>query len=159
MLNHKQRFFFYLPSLVFFIWLYFFLANIIKSTLSYNPYIKDSLNKANFSYKIESANNDTISKLSRKFDVSNENEKVPQLIKNAFISAEDKRFSKHHGIDIFGLTRASIVNLKNGSIIEGGSTITQQVSRLIFLNNELSFFRKIKEILIALIMDFRFSKN
>ena len=155
----KQKFLFYLPSLVFFIWLYFFLANIIKSTLSYDPYKDNSINQVSFSYKIESSNNEVISKLSRKFDISNEKETVPQLIKNAFISAEDKRFLKHHGIDILGLIRASLINLKNGSIVEGGSTITQQASRLIFLNNELSFFRKIKEILISLIMDLRFSKN
>ena len=155
----KQKFLFYLPSLVFFIWLYFLLANIIKSTFNYDPYKENSINKVNFSYKIESSNNEVISKLSRKFDISNEKEKVPQLIKNAFISAEDKRFLTHHGIDILGLIRASLINLKNGSIVEGGSTITQQASRLIFLNNELSFFRKIKEILISLIMDLRFSKN
>jgi len=158
-LNQKQKIFFYLPSLVFFLWLYFFLANIIKSTLSYNPYKETLFNKVNFSYKIESSNNVVISKLSRKFDISNEDEKIPKLIRNAFISAEDKRFLKHHGIDIFGLIRASLINLKNGSILEGGSTITQQVSRLIFLNNELSFLRKIREIIISLIMDMRFSKN
>ena len=148
MLTKKQKCLFYLPSIVFLIWIYFFLANIIKSTLSYNPYKKDLINKPNFSYKIEFSNNETFSKLSRKFDILNEDEKVPQLIRDAFISAEDKRFLKHHGIDIFGLIRASIINLKNGFILEGGSTITQQASRLIFLNNELSFLRKIKEILI-----------
>ena len=100
MLIQKQKFLFYLPSLIFLIWLYFFLANIIKSTLRYEPYKDASLNKVNFSYKIESSNNEKISKLSRKFDIAKEDEKVPQLIKNAFISAEDKRFLKHHGIDI-----------------------------------------------------------
>ena len=118
MLPQKQKFFFYLPSLVFFIWLYFFLGNIIKATLSYHPYKENSINKVSFSYRIEFSNDKVISKLSRKFDISNENETVPQLIKNAFISAEDKRFLKHHGIDIFGLFRASLINLKNGSIVE-----------------------------------------
>ncbi len=159
MLIQKQRFFFYIPSLLFCIWLYFFLANIIKSTLSFNLHKDASLNRINFSYKIEFSNNETLSKLSRKFDILNEEESVPTLIKNAFISAEDKRFFKHNGIDFIGLIRASIINLKNGSILEGGSTITQQTSRLIFLNNELSFFRKIKEIIISIVMDIRFSKN
>jgi len=158
-LTKTQKIFFYIPSLLFFIWLYFFLTNIIKSTLSYNPYEDSSLNNINFSYKIEYSDNATLTKLSRKFDILNEQEQVPKLIKNAFISAEDKRFLKHHGIDLIGLIRASIINIKNGSIIEGGSTITQQLSRLIFLNNELSFIRKIKEILISLIMDIRYSKN
>ena len=159
MLLLKQRFFWYLPSLVFSIWLYFFLANIVKTTFSFNPYKEASKNKINFSYKIEFSNNEILSKLSRKFDISNEEEKVPYFIKSAFISAEDKRFLNHHGIDIIGLIRASLINLKNGSIVEGGSTITQQASRLVFLNNQLSVFRKVKEIIISLIMDIRFSKN
>jgi len=158
-LTKKQKFFLYIPSLVLFIWLYFFFTNIIKQTLSFNPKKDASFNNVTFSYKIEYSNNDTLIKLSRKFDILNEEEKVPQIIKNAFITAEDKRFLKHHGIDLIGLIRALLINLKSGSILEGGSTITQQVSRLIFLNNELSFFRKIKEIIISLIMDMRFSKN
>ena len=50
-------------------------------------------------------------------------------------------------------------NIRSGFLKEGGSTITQQVARLIFLNNDLSFQRKIKEVLISLILDLRFSKN
>ena len=105
MLTKTQKIFFYIPSLLFFIWLYFFLTNIIKSTLSYNPHKDSSLNNINFSYKIEYSDNATLTKLSRKFDILNEQEQVPKLIKNAFISAEDKRFLKHHGIDLIGLIR------------------------------------------------------
>ena len=57
MLTQKQKFLFYIPSLIFLIWLYFFLANIIKSTLRYEPHKEASLNNVNFSYKIESSNN------------------------------------------------------------------------------------------------------
>ena len=100
MFANKQRIFFYIPSLLFLIWLIFFLLNIIRSTLIFNPQKESSLNKINFSYKIEFSNNETLSKLSRKFDILNEEEEVPYLIKNAFITAEDKRFLRHNGIDI-----------------------------------------------------------
>ena len=62
-------------------------------------------------------------------------------------------------MDLIGLSRALMSNIKSGYLKEGGSTITQQVARLIFLNNDISFQRKIKEILISLILDFRYSKD
>ena len=113
----------------------------------------------NFSYEIYYSQDKIMSKLSRKFNVKDEEEKVPKLIKYAFISAEDRRFLKHNGVDIFGSTRAFINNFKSGYIREGGSTITQQSSRLIFLNNEISIKRKIKEIIISIILDYKYSKN
>ena len=87
------------------------------------------------------------------------NHKVPIFFKDSFISSEDKRFYKHNGIDLISISRAFLRNIKSGSVMEGGSTITQQVARLLFLNNDLSFQRKIKEILISLILEFRYDKN
>ena len=106
-----------------------------------------------------SSDDKVLSKLSRKFEINNNKHKIPFLLKYSFISAEDKRFLQHNGIDLIGLSRAFISNLKSGYLKEGGSTITQQVARLIFLNNDISFQRKIKEILISLILDFRYSKD
>ncbi len=158
MLKFKHKFL--LISPVFFIFIIFiiFLSNLLKLTLSFD--LKEKLNlKNNFSYEIYYSQNKILTKLSRKFDVKNEEEKVPHLIKKAFISAEDKRFLTHNGIDIVGSSRAFINNIKSGYISEGGSTITQQVSRLIFLNNDISFTRKFKEIIISIIMDYKYSKN
>ena len=66
---------------------------------------------------------------------------IPFFLKYSFISGEDKRFFNHNGIDLIGLSRAFISNIQSGYFKEGGSTITQQVARLIFLNNDLSFQR------------------
>ncbi len=112
-----------------------------------------------YSYVISSAENKILSKLSRKFEINNSKHKIPFFLKKSFISSEDKRFYKHNGIDLKSISRALFQNIRSGYVKEGGSTITQQVARLIFLNNDLSFQRKIKEIFISLILEFRYDKN
>ena len=158
MLKFNYKFLYLFPLLIIFSWLLFFISNIFKETNKLDSK-EEFLLENNFSYEIYFSENKLLSKLSRKFNIEDESEKVPQLIKNAFISAEDKRFFEHNGIDFLGSTRAFINNLLSGYIREGGSTITQQVARLIFLNNEISITRKIKEIIISIMLDFKYSKN
>ncbi len=131
---------------------------MIKNNFNYEPNDKYKLIN-NFSYEIKYSEDKILSKLSQKFNIKDEKEKIPKPIKYAFVSAEDRRFFKHNGVDIFGTMRAFINNVQSGYIREGGSTITQQVSRLIFLNNKISIARKIKEIIISIIMDYKYSKN
>jgi len=73
----------------------------------------------------------------------------PQTIKTATIIAEDKRFYSHYGIDPKGILRAIIANHKDGGISQGASTITQQIARKIFLTDEKSYVRKLKEMFVA----------
>jgi penicillin-binding protein 1A len=73
----------------------------------------------------------------------------PYLI-NAVIAIEDNRFYSHPGIDIKGILRAIYVNILSASYKQGGSTITQQLAKLIFLNSEKSILRKIRELFITL---------
>jgi len=84
---------------------------------------------------------------------------VSEVLKNSIISIEDTRFYKHHGIDIFGIIRAAIRNLMAGQIVEGGSTITQQLSKQLFLTPERSFNRKIKELILSLKVERQFDKD
>ncbi|WP_414048662.1 glycosyltransferase [Macrococcus animalis] len=70
-------------------------------------------------------------------------------VKNAFIAVEDKRFNSHDGVDWFGTARAIIVSIKNGEASQGGSSITQQLAKTYFFNNEKSISRKIKEVAVA----------
>jgi len=85
---------------------------------------------------------------------------VPKLVVNAFLSAEDKNFYKHGGIDPEGIARAVVTNLRSGGRREqGASTITQQVAKNFLLTNERSYERKIREALIALRMESTFSKD
>lgn len=74
---------------------------------------------------------------------------IPDNLKNAVIATEDKNFYKHRGFDTLGLVRSAITNIKAGSLKQGASTITQQLARILFLSNERTFDRKIKELIIA----------
>lgn len=82
----------------------------------------------------------------------------PKLI-NAFISIEDKKFYKHKGIDLHRMGGATIANIKANDIKEGASTITQQYARNLFLSQDKNFKRKIDEILIAINLESRYSKD
>ena len=74
---------------------------------------------------------------------------VPKNLVNALIATEDKNFYKHQGYDLFGIVRSTFANISARRTVQGASTITQQLSRILFLSNERSFNRKIKEIIIA----------
>ncbi len=82
----------------------------------------------------------------------------PHLI-NAVLAAEDHRFYKHHGFEIKSILRAFFANLQKGAIAQGGSTITQQLAKNYFLTPERTFKRKLKELLISLILEYRYSKD
>lgn len=77
-------------------------------------------------------------------------EDMPDLLPKAFIAAEDARFRQHRGIDIPAILRAFVHNLKVDRPEEGGSTITQQTARMLLLNREKSYLRKIKEVILAI---------
>mgnify|MGYP001455535036 FL=1 len=86
-------------------------------------------------------------------------EQLPKNLINAVIVTEDRRFFDHIGIDIIGIGRATIVNLKAGRIVQGGSTITQQLAKNLFLSPERSITRKLHEAILSLWLEFRFSKK
>lgn len=76
-------------------------------------------------------------------------DQIPKQVVDAFIASEDRRFYEHKGVDYQAIVRAIGRNLTSGSLAEGGSTITQQVARVVFLNQDRSLARKIKEALLA----------
>jgi penicillin-binding protein 1A len=76
-------------------------------------------------------------------------EKMPENLIRAFISAEDDKFFEHPGINVISIIRAGIANFKAGHVVQGGSTITQQVAKSLLLTPERSFDRKIKEVILA----------
>ncbi|MEL6359849.1 MAG: penicillin-binding protein 1A [Pseudomonadota bacterium] len=89
-------------------------------------------------------------------------EAMPPLVKQAFISAEDKKFYTHSGIDLKGIIRSQISNINNirqGRRLEGGSTITQQVAKIFLLSSEQKIERKLKEWLIARRIERAFTKD
>lgn len=87
---------------------------------------------------------------------------IPPLVRNAFLSAEDQNFYSHPGVDVQGIARAVLVNLRNvgsDNRLVGASTITQQVAKNMLLTNEVSFERKFKEALLALRIEKILSKD
>jgi penicillin-binding protein 1A len=80
-------------------------------------------------------------------------------LQNAIVANEDIRFYKHLGVDPIGILRAAFVNLKSGNVVEGGSTITQQLAKNMFLSQEQTFTRKIKEAVLAFLIERKFSKQ
>ena len=85
---------------------------------------------------------------------------IPAQVKEAFLSAEDKNFYSHPGVDVFGIMRAALNDLRNADKRpQGASTITQQVARNFLLSSELRFSRKIREMVLAMRIDNAFSKD
>ncbi len=84
---------------------------------------------------------------------------IPALVKEAFISAEDKSFYTHNGVDPEGIVRAAVVMAQGGRHVQGASTITQQVAKNFLLTNERSFDRKIKEALLSFRIESAYSKE
>ena len=85
---------------------------------------------------------------------------MPDQVKQAFLSAEDKNFYSHPGVDIFGIMRAVLNDVRNADRRpQGASTITQQVARNFLLSNEVKFSRKIREMVLAMRIDGAFSKD
>ncbi|MEW6571609.1 MAG: penicillin-binding protein 1A [Nitrospirota bacterium] len=85
--------------------------------------------------------------------------KIPDHVKKAFISVEDIRFYHHPGVDFIGILRALWNDIKAGEIVEGGSTITQQLARLLFLTPDRSIKRKIKEAALSIKIEKRYTKD
>ena len=84
---------------------------------------------------------------------------LPVHVPTALLSIEDRRFRSHFGLDPLGLLRAAWVNLSTGRVAQGGSTLTQQLAKNLFLTPERSFRRKVQEALLALWLESRFTKD
>ena len=84
-------------------------------------------------------------------------EKIPKPLIQAFIASEDRRFYQHHGVDYQGIGRAFFSNVRSAELVEGGSSITQQLARILFLNQERTVWRKIKEVRLAQKIEQKFS--
>ena len=84
---------------------------------------------------------------------------IPPTLRNAIIAVEDARFYSHFGVDVRGIARAAYANFRHGRVVEGGSTITQQLAKVLFLTPDRSFSRKMKEAVLALELEKRYSKD
>ncbi|BAZ49536.1 penicillin-binding protein 1A [Nostoc sp. NIES-4103] len=86
-------------------------------------------------------------------------QQIPDQLKKAFIASEDRRFNQHSGVDPQGIIRAVWNNLRSQDVVEGGSTITQQLARILFLKQERTIWRKLKEVRLSQKMEKELSKD
>lgn len=86
-------------------------------------------------------------------------DKIPLILQQAVIASEDARFYKHHGLDLRGIFRATLANLRVGQMAEGGSTITQQLARSLFLSRRKTITRKLAEMVLAVRIERHFTKK
>jgi len=112
--------------------------------------------------RIYAGDGDLLAEYAREHRVFVPIQKMPDIVKHAFLSAEDKNFYNHNGVDTFAVARAILTNLRNsgsGRRLVGASTITQQVAKNFLLTNEVSYERKIKEAILAMRMEKALSKD
>lgn len=86
-------------------------------------------------------------------------EDLPPYLVAAFLATEDRRFYDHFGVDVRGTLRAAVTNYQSGSVVQGGSTITQQLAKNLFLSPDRTYKRKIREALLALWLEGRYTKD
>lgn len=138
---------------------FFAVVGIYQMVKDQLPQLPDSLDKIALSLPTEvySADGEVMKVLGERHPISLKD--VSPYFTKAIVATEDSRFWNHHGIDHIGLIRATIANVKAGRVVQGGSTITQQLSKNLFFAFDRVWIRKFKELLIAFQMESAFSKN
>lgn len=118
--------------------------------------LKTELNQAT---EIYDAHGEMASKVTANRNEGTPISAIPDHMKNAVVAIEDHRFYDHNGIDVIGISRAFFRNLKAGGVVEGGSTITQQLTKNAILDSEKTYNRKIKEAMLARQIEKEYSKD
>lgn len=138
-----------LKRVIFVVILVLLFVGLLLLGKGYNIY-KDAIKKVPLSEKIES--------IKKKDNYTKINE-VPQMYINAVISVEDHRFYKHKGIDVIAIGRAVINDIKQMDFVEGGSTISQQLSKNLYFTQEKKITRKIAEVFMSFKIEKTYNKN
>lgn len=139
-----------LSPFAYFMVIYYQSYGILQMGREYQPYL---------STRIYDINGELISELFEENRNYIPIEEIPLMVRQAFIAAEDQNFYRHTGVDLLSIMRAIIVDIFSGDIVQGGSTITQQLVKQLYTRGEKSFRRKIIELLIAREFEKRYSKD
>lgn len=140
---------------------YLILLSIILSFVLTGCSILPTLPKAEVlaASKVMDINGRLIRNLFRENRVEVPIDQIPVVTRNAFVAVEDARFYKHHGLDVAGIIRALVKDIKAGKLVEGGSTITQQTVKNLYLTREKTFLRKFREAWLALLFERKYTKD
>ncbi|MGA1801096.1 transglycosylase domain-containing protein [Rhizobium sp. HT1-10] len=137
-------------------------ASVVMLTLAmpaFESTVGDWRNRGNFAVTFEDRYGNVIGHRGIIHENSVPVDELPDYFVKAVLATEDRRFFDHFGIDIFGLFRALTVNAQAGGVVQGGSTLTQQLAKNLFLSNERSIERKIKEAFLAIWLEANLSKK
>src|SRR5215213_4682787 len=134
---------------------------LVAITYSRLPDYSELENRSNLgqTIRVRAANGQVLVEVGRRFGRWLPYDQIPPEMRAAMISVEDKRFRSHIGVDPIGIARSFKVRLETGHWRQGGSTITQQLARNIFLTNSRTFDRKLREMILALALERKFSKD
>ena len=162
------RFFNYIKLLSIFLFIFGFIAIFIifytlwRYSSELPSYEKIVEYKPNLSSRIYSSDGFLLKSYYTEERIFIPEDRIPKIIKYAFLASEDKNFYNHYGVDIIAILRAfltNIININSNKRVVGASTITQQVVKNLLLSNELSYSRKIKEIILAIRIENILDKN
>lgn len=136
------------------------LAGYLLFCLLTLPDINEAVNRTRLpSTTIIAANGNEVQSFGTVYSEIIRAEELPQYTVDAIVYTEDRRFYNHFGFDIISFTRAMITNIFAGRFVQGGSTITQQVAKNLFLTNKKTITRKAQELLLAFWLEYKFSKE
>lgn len=130
-----------------------FLLSLVVCFIGINYLVYKDINEA------YSTDVDLIKKISSDIPNYTKIDKIPKELIDAIIAVEDRRYFAHYGFDVIGIGRAFVANLKEGEVVQGGSTITQQLAKNLFLSSEKKLSRKVKELFIAIKLENQYSKE
>jgi penicillin-binding protein 1A len=135
------------------------LIGVISAALKNMPALEDFEYKPIEATRIYDANNKLISRLYVENRVWVPLSEIPRELQDAVIAVEDWKFRDHHGVDFMGIIRAALVDIREGKIVQGGSTITQQLAKNAFLTHERTWTRKLQELLYAIQLERTYTKD
>ena len=134
---------------------------VVKGFSEKVPIISDSSYRPNLTTVVYDCNGKVLAKLHAEENRTRilSSQEIPDNMKHAVVAIEDERFYQHYGIDIIGISRAMLRNIKAGRIVQGASTLTQQLVKNAFLTSEKSFKRKAIEAMMAFQLERKYSKD
>ncbi|MGH1377577.1 MAG: transglycosylase domain-containing protein [Alphaproteobacteria bacterium] len=142
------------------VWGIIFLTGII---LWYAKDLPDVTKTATFERRasiiVKSSNGSTLARYGESKGKNIHTDEIPEHLIHAILATEDRRFYTHPGIDILGISRAMLINISKGRFVQGGSTITQQLAKNLFLTHDRKLARKIKEAVLAIWLESELSKD
>lgn len=137
------------------------ILGVLKGFSERIPIISDNSYRPNLTTEVFDSNGKTLAKLHAEENrtVILSGNEIPAIMKHAVVAIEDERFYNHYGIDIIGITRAMLKNIKAGRVVQGASTLTQQLVKNAFLTSEKTFKRKAIEAMMAFQLERKYSKE